>query len=79
MYDIPLFPDSLHLPVSERIVAFLAQNLPEVRRHIIVDNCYLSTRLAQYLLRHNIYITGRQRANRRVPQYISSEDFPKGS
>lgn len=50
IYDIPLYSDSSSLPVSERIVVFLAQNLLEKGRHIIVDNWYLSTRLAQYLL-----------------------------
>lgn len=79
IYDIPLYSDSSNLPVSERIVVFLAQNLLDEGRHIIVDNWYLSTRLTQYLLKYRTYITGTLRTNRGVPQHLIDEPLNKGS
>lgn len=72
-YDISFYSNSSSLPLSERIVVFLAKNLLDEGRHIIVNNWYLSTCLAQYFLQYNTYITGTMHTNRGVPQHLTDK------
>lgn len=53
--------------MSERIVVFTARNLLDQGRRIVLDNWYMSVRLAQFLLEHDTTVTGTIRANRGVP------------
>lgn len=46
---------------------------------MIINNWYLSTHIAQYLLSYKNCIAGTMHTNRRVPQHINSEDLDKGS
>lgn len=60
-----------NLSMSERIVVFLVQRLLNEGREIILDNWYLSVRLAEFLLTKSTYVTGTIRSNRGVPKQLT--------
>lgn len=70
-YNTDHIPGSENLTISERIVVFLFQQLLEQGREIILDNWYMSLRLAEFLLTKNTYVTGTIRANRGVPKELT--------
>ncbi|KAJ8933120.1 hypothetical protein NQ314_014207 [Rhamnusium bicolor] len=70
-YDITHIPGSNDLTMSERIVVFLFERLLDEGRKVIIDNWYMSLRLAQFLLTRNTYVTGTIRANRGVPKELT--------
>lgn len=73
---MPLLPDSTNLPISK--IIYLSQGSFNEGRHIVVDNCYLSVRLCEYLLKHETYVTGIIRTNRCVPKQLEEELLARG-
>lgn len=63
--------------MSERIVVFLFQRLLHEGREIILDNWYLSVRLAEFLLSKDTYVTGTIRSNRGIPKELVSTNLNK--
>lgn len=58
--------------MSERIVVFLIKYLLDEGREIIIDNWYMSLKLAEFLLSRNTYVTGTIRSNRGVPKELTT-------
>lgn len=77
IYKIYNIPESLQLSLSERIVVYLAQNLLCEGREIILDNWYMSLRLAEFLLSKNTYVTGTIRFNRGVPKELTETQLER--
>lgn len=70
IYNTDHIPGSEHLTISERIVVILFQQFLEQGREIILDNWYMSLRLAEFLLTKNTYVTGTIRPGRGVPKEL---------
>lgn len=78
IYNIDHIPNSASLSMSEKVVVYLCQNLLDEGREIILDNWYVSVRLAEFLLARNTYITGTIRTNRGVPKELTSIKLEPG-
>lgn len=70
IYNIEHIPGTEHLTMSERVVVYLLQNMLDEGREVILDNWYLSLRLAEFLLSRNTYTTGTIRIHRGVPKEL---------
>lgn len=71
IYDVSHIPGGEELSMSERIIIHLLQNNLSEGREVIIDNWYMSVRLAEFLLSKNTYVTGTIRTNRGVPKELN--------
>lgn len=77
MYHVEDIHGTEHLSLSERIVVYLFKQLLDQGREIIIDNWYMSLRLAEFLLTKKTYVTGTIRVNRGVPKELTEISLNK--
>lgn len=77
VYDVRHIPGTEVLSMSERVVVYLMQNLLNEGREVILDNWYLSERLAQFLLSKSTYVTGTVTVRRGVPDELTKLPLEK--